>query len=82
MISFFVSSFVGDCQIPLACSKFVEGYGKEIFRKNLYKNFILHLNNLYDFGVLPATSMRQIIKQLNSYRDDKDKIKKKQEKEE
>ena len=57
--------FVGDCQIALACSKFVDNYGQEIINRNLYRNFILHLNNLFDFGVLSATAMRTTIRKLH-----------------
>ncbi|CAG2101578.1 unnamed protein product [Medioppia subpectinata] len=57
--------FVGDCQIQLACDMFVKEKGEELFAKNLYKNFILHLNNLYDFGLLNASSFVDIIKNLN-----------------
>lgn len=60
--------YVGDCQIPAACEKFVDQYWQEIFNRGLYKNFILHLNNLFDFGILPATHMRSVIKRLNQYR--------------
>ena len=56
--------FVGDCQIHLACLLFVEDKGLELIRKNLYKNFILHLNNLYDFGLLNASTLHDIVKKL------------------
>lgn len=65
---FFSDRYVGDCQIPAACDKFVDQYWQEIFTRGLYKNFILHLNNLFDFGILPATHMRSVIKRLNQYR--------------
>ena len=57
--------FVGDCQIHLASLMFVEDKGLELIRKNLYKNFILHLNNLYDFGLLNASSFVDIVKKLD-----------------
>jgi len=45
-------TFVGDCQMPLALKKFIEEKGEEIVRKNLYRNFSLHLINLYEFGII------------------------------
>lgn len=45
-------TFVGDCQMPLALKKFIEEKGDEIVRKNLYRNFSLHLINLYEFGII------------------------------
>ncbi|CAG2162128.1 unnamed protein product [Oppiella nova] len=59
------NGFVGDCQIQLACTMFVEQKGDELIAKNLYKNFVLHLNNLCDFGILNAASFAEIVKTLN-----------------
>jgi len=63
---FYISSYVGDCQIPLACKRFVDRYGKEIIEKNLYRNFILHLTNLYDFGLLPANGFHNTVQSLHT----------------
>ena len=45
--------FVGDCQIPLAIKMFIEEHGEELMSKGLYKNYLLHISNLFEFGVLP-----------------------------
>ena len=45
-------SYVGDCQLPVACLTFVEEYGPKIINLNLSRNFILHVINLYDFGLI------------------------------
>jgi polycomb protein SUZ12 len=56
-------SFVGDYQLPIACQTFVEEYGPKIIKKGLYHNFILHLTNLYDFGLIrPDLIQRTIAK--------------------
>ena len=60
-----IDRFVGDCQIHLACLMFVEDKGLELIHKNLYKNFILHLNNLYDFGLLNASHFVDVVKKLD-----------------
>jgi len=45
-------TFVGDCQIPLAIKMFIEENGIELIAKGLYKNYLLHISNLFEFGVL------------------------------
>ncbi|RWS30847.1 Polycomb protein Su-like protein [Leptotrombidium deliense] len=57
--------FVGDCQIGVACNKFVDNNWREIQSRNLYNNFVTHLSNLYDFGLLSATIMRSTIRRYN-----------------
>lgn len=44
--------YVGDCQIPLACDMFLGKKGRELLQKNLYRNFILHLCSLFDYGLI------------------------------
>ena len=44
-----------------ALKMFLDAHGQELIRQNLYRNFILHLSNLYDFGIIaPATVLRTI----------------------
>ncbi|XP_054155235.1 polycomb protein suz12-A-like [Oppia nitens] len=57
--------FVGDCQIPLACNMFVDEKATELVERNLYMNFILHLNNLYDFGLLSQTNLWDSVRKLH-----------------
>ena len=56
--------YVGDCQIPLACQMFVEQWGKEIIMKHLYRNFVLHLCNLFDFGLISPVVLYQVVQKL------------------
>ncbi|KAF5303374.1 hypothetical protein FQR65_LT08287 [Abscondita terminalis] len=56
--------FVGDCQIPLACAMFVQHKGKELLMKNLYKNFVVHMCSLFDFGLVSAVCLYQTIQKL------------------
>ena len=44
--------FAGDCYIMVLCTSFVQEYGKEIIERQLYRNFLVHLANLVDFGLL------------------------------
>lgn len=56
--------YVGDCQIPLACTMFLEAKGKELLKKNLYRNFVLHLCSLFDFGLISPVVLYQIVQKL------------------
>lgn len=58
------NSYVGDIQIPLACDMFVNIRGRELLSKNLYKNFVMHMCNLYDFGLIPADVHLKIVQKL------------------
>ncbi|XP_055925307.1 polycomb protein SUZ12-like isoform X2 [Argiope bruennichi] len=62
--------FVGDCQIPLACSMFIEEHGKTILVQRLYRNFLLHLCNLFDYGLISASVVYHTMHQLNQIRDE------------
>lgn len=58
------NGFVGDCQIPLACSMFVQHKGKELLLKNLYRNFVVHMCSLFDFGLVSAVCLYNTIQKL------------------
>lgn len=72
---------MGDCQIPLACSMFVNERGLDIIEKNLYKNFVLHVCNLFDFGLLNSSALDEIIAKLNrvKYQNERNQLTLKQE---
>lgn len=56
--------FVGDCQLPLACEMFLDAKGHEIVRKNLYRNFILHMCSLFDYGLIAADTVYKTVQKL------------------
>ncbi|XP_060658264.1 polycomb protein Su(z)12 isoform X1 [Drosophila nasuta] len=56
--------FVGDCQLPLACEMFLDAKGVEIVRKNLYRNFILHMCSLFDYGLIAADTVYKTVQKL------------------
>ena len=66
---FLFFSFIADLQIPLACKSFIQENGQEILAKNLSRNFLLHLINLSDFGLLVGTQVLQAMKQLHNLKD-------------
>lgn len=55
---------MGDCQIPLACEMFLKARGQELLKKNLYRNFVLHMCNLFDFGLVSPVTVYKTIQQL------------------
>ncbi|XP_034249349.1 polycomb protein suz12-A isoform X2 [Thrips palmi] len=57
--------YVGDCQVPTACTKFLEKKGKELLDKNLYRNFIVHMCSLFDYGLVSPVALYQIVQQLH-----------------
>lgn len=58
-------NFVGDCQIPITCQMFLQNKGKELLQKNLYRNFVLHMCSLHDFGLISPVALYQTIQLLN-----------------
>ncbi|KAK3928737.1 Polycomb protein Su(z)12 [Frankliniella fusca] len=57
--------YVGDCQVPLACSKFLEKKGKELLDKNLYRNFVIHMCSLFDYGLVSPVVLYKTMQQLH-----------------
>ena len=56
--------YKGDNMIRKACLDFVEKEGHQILSKNLFRNFTLHLANLYDFGLLGSGDILECVKKL------------------
>nr|CRL92710.1 SU(Z)12 [Drosophila subobscura]SMS16230.1 Polycomb group protein: Suppressor of zeste 12 [Drosophila subobscura] len=56
--------FVGNCQLPLACEMFLDAKGHEIVRKNLYRNFILHMCSLFDYGLISNEHVYKTVQKL------------------
>ncbi|KAJ0178165.1 hypothetical protein K1T71_005988 [Dendrolimus kikuchii] len=70
-------NYVGDCQIPLACQMFLQMRGKELLEKNLYRNFVLHMCSLHDFGLLSPVALYQTVQMLNQMLADNHEAKEK-----
>lgn len=58
------NGYVGDIQMPLAAEMFVDLHGIELLQKNLYKNFVVHLCNLVENGVISAETMYKTTQKL------------------
>lgn len=57
-------NYVGDLQMVEACDNFINQYGCELIRKNLYRNFLLHLTNLFDFGLITCRTVHEMASKL------------------
>ncbi|XP_055847562.1 polycomb protein Su(z)12-like isoform X1 [Episyrphus balteatus] len=58
------NGYVGDCQLSLACDMFLDAKGREIIQKNLYRNFILHMCSLFDYGLVSPETLYKTIQKL------------------
>lgn len=56
--------YVGDCQIPIALEMFIDMRGRELWVRNLYRNFVLHMSSMFDFGLVSADVMQRTIRKL------------------
>lgn len=69
-------NYVGEIQIPLACEMFIDLHAKELFDRNLYKNFVLHMCNLSDYSLLTPDALHKTIQKfqraLSTYEEGRD----------
>lgn len=56
--------YKGDNMMRQACLDLVDMEGHTILSKNLFRNFTLHLANLYDFGLLGSRDVLECIRRL------------------
>lgn len=61
--------YIADCQIPKACFTFVEEHGREILEKNLKRNFLVHLVNMFDFSLIRPEVVQRAYAMLENLRD-------------
>ncbi|BFZ02950.1 hypothetical protein BsWGS_05989 [Bradybaena similaris] len=60
--------YIGDCMVPHACMTFVDEHGAEIIQKHLRRNFLLHLVNLFDFGLIRPDVVQRTYARLENLR--------------
>ena len=58
--------FIADSKIPDACKTFVEEYGSQIIHDGLVGNLLLHLNNMFEFQIIPQTTILQTMRTLRA----------------
>jgi polycomb protein SUZ12 len=57
--------FVGDCQISYACELFLKEKGLELLEKNLYRNYIVHLDSMFNYGLISPQTIMSNVRTLN-----------------
>lgn len=55
--------------MPTALSLFVEEYGTSLLQQNLVRNFLLHVINLYDFGLVRPEVVYRTVMHLLTLRN-------------
>ncbi|XP_062581731.1 polycomb protein suz12-like [Saccostrea cucullata] len=62
-------NFISDCQIPEACYSFVREHGVELIKKNLNKNFLVHMVNMFDFSLIRPDVVHKTMRLLDEVDD-------------
>lgn len=62
-------NFIADCQIPEACYTFVSEHGEAMVKKNLAKNFLIHMVNLFDFSLIRPDVVHKTMRMLDEVED-------------
>lgn len=64
------NNYIADCQIPIACMTFMEEHGEAIIKKNLSRNFMLHMVNLFDFSLIGPDVVQRTMSVLENLKDE------------
>lgn len=64
VLCFLLNRFIADNQMNHACMLFVENYGQKIIKKNLCRNFMLHLVSMHDFNLISIMSIDKAVTRL------------------
>lgn len=56
--------FIADNQMNHACMLFVDNYGPKIIKKNLCRNFMLHLVSMHDFNLISISTIDRAVSKL------------------
>ncbi|KAM4692446.1 polycomb protein SUZ12 [Rhinophrynus dorsalis] len=56
--------FIADNQMNHGCMLFVENFGPKIIKKNLCRNFMLHLVSMHDFNLISLTTIDKAVSKL------------------
>ncbi|XP_074648810.1 polycomb protein SUZ12-like [Tubulanus polymorphus] len=62
-------NYIGDCQLAIACSTFIERFGRTVLEKNLTKNLMLHMVSLYDFSLIKPDVVYRTMNMLQALRE-------------
>lgn len=68
--SFSFCSFIADNQMHQAIMLFTENRGAHIIRRNLCRNFLLHLVNMHDFNLVNTSTIDRAMARLQQIQED------------
>ena len=60
------SPCLGDLHMEITVTKFIDSYGEQLFKKSLYRNFVLHVTNLSEFNLLTRPAVFAAICRLQN----------------
>ena len=63
------NNFICDARVFDAVKSFVAKHGEAVIRSNLCNNFLLHLANLHDYGLLKLAQLLELVELFNAKRD-------------
>lgn len=58
---------VADCHVPHAVATFIEKHGAAIMAQHLYRNLLLHLANLLEFGLVSSSELYTSARRLQLF---------------
>ena len=58
-------NFVADSQVYSACELFISEQTPNLVKLNLFNNFLLHLANLHDYGLLKPQEILNLVDMLH-----------------
>lgn len=68
--SVFLCSFIADNQMNQAIMLFVENCGAHIIRRNLCRNFLLHLVSMHDFNLVNTATIDRAMARLRQIQEE------------
>lgn len=63
-----------DALILFVCQRFVQRFGSTLVSKNLRHNFLLHLLTIWDFGLITAEALQQLINDVDKIKQEQGQI--------
>jgi hypothetical protein len=60
------SPCLGDLHMEITVTKFIDNFGEQIYKKSLYRNFVLHVVNLSEFNLLTRPAVFTAICRLQN----------------
>ncbi|XP_051986327.1 polycomb protein suz12-B-like isoform X2 [Xyrauchen texanus] len=73
------NGFIADNQMTQASMLFVENFGPHIIRRNLCRNFLLHLVNLHDFNLVTIATIDRAVVRMKEIEESLPELKEGQE---